>query len=67
LKAKKELSKKGEMEIDKEDQLLRLVASLIVQTVMTRQEEDDQGCISKSDKGNVNNEIVPPRKPVEKE
>jgi hypothetical protein len=43
LKAKKELSKKGEMEIDKEDQLLRLVASLIVQTVLTKQEEDEQG------------------------
>ena len=28
-------------------------------------EEDDQGCISKIDKDNVNNEIVPPRKTAE--
>jgi len=65
-KAKKEPPKKGGIENDKEDQLLRLVASLIVQTVLTKQEEDDQGCISKSDKDNVNNEIVLPRKPAEK-
>jgi putative transposase len=67
LKPKKEPPKKGGIENDKEEQLLRLVASLIVQTVLTKQEEDDQGCINISDNDNVNNEIVPPRKAAEKE
>jgi hypothetical protein len=35
LKAKKEPPKKGGIENDKEDQLLRLEASLIVQTVLS--------------------------------
>ena len=67
LKPKKEPPKSGGIENDKEDQLLRLVASLIVQTVLTKQEEDDQGRISKSEKDNENNEIVYPRKAAEKE
>ena len=59
LKPKKGPPEKGGIANDKEDQLLRLVASLIVQTVLRKQEEDDVGSISKSDKDNVNNEIIP--------
>jgi len=42
LKPKKEPPEKEGMANDKEDQLLRLVASLIVQTVLRKQEEDDE-------------------------